>query len=208
VLVADDHRLVREGLVRLIDEQHDLMVVGEASNGSEALALARSAAPDVVLVDVSMSGGGVQLTEALAANGGPLKIIALTRHTDSAIVRKMFAAGASGYVLKQSVSDELIRGIRTVGAGKRFVDPALAGDVDGAEVPPEARYDAAAAAELSPLEELVLQLVAAACSNKEIAERLSTRAGDVVSLKTSAMRKTGLTDRVQVMAYARSRGWI
>jgi len=209
ILLADDHEMVREALRRLLNDQDDMLVVGEARSGEEALRLVQALTPAVALVDVSMPGGGVQLTRALAQACPTLKVVAVTRHSDPAFVTAMLQAGAAGYVLKQSPSAELTRTIRAVAAGVRYVD---------ASIEPAAENDAPAAtassssnappAPLSPLEEQVLRLVAASHSNRDIAEELALDVTDVASLKASAMEKAGLATRVDAIRYAESRGWM
>jgi two-component system response regulator NreC len=208
VLLVDDHPLVRDGLKTLIDSESDLLVVGEASSEEEAVRLVTEVAAEIALVDVSLPGrGGIKLTERILSIVPLMRVIAVTRHTDQAFVEKMLGTGAWGYVLKQSASSELLRAIRVVAAGNRFIDPALQqdGDSDPGQM---RRHEFSAAGEpLSELQELVLRLVAQAQSNQEIADCLSLPLGDVVELKASGMRRAGLISRMDVLAYAQSRGW-
>jgi DNA-binding NarL/FixJ family response regulator len=136
VLVVDNHPLVRDGLRALVDSQADLHVVGAAANAEEAARLVAEVSADIVLVEISLPGmGGVKLTEAILASTPSLRVIAVTRHTDQAFVAGMLGAGASGYVLKQSRSSELLDAIRAVAAGHRFVDPAVQGPMAPAPLP-------------------------------------------------------------------------
>jgi DNA-binding NarL/FixJ family response regulator len=208
VLLVDDHPLVRDALKTLIDSEPDLRVVAEASSEEEAVGIVALVPADIALVDVSLPGsGGVKLTERILWMVPTLRVIGVTRHTERAFVAKMLGAGASGYVLKQSASSVLLRAIRLVVAGGRFIDPALQ---EGVEVNSghTRRGDFTDAGEpLSALEEQVLRLVAKAHSNAEIAERLAIPIGDVATLKSGGMKKAGLFSRLHVIAYAESRGW-
>ncbi len=207
VLLIDDHPLVREGLKTLIDSQPDLRVVGEASSEDEAVRIVAAVSAEIALVDVSLPGrGGVSVTERIVSIAPTIRVIGVTRHTDPAIVSKMLGAGAWGYVLKQSASSQLLRAIRLVAAGERFVDPALQreGTVENSQT---ARRELAAAGDLTSLEEQVLRLIAEAQSNQEIARRLALPVSEVAELKSSGMKKAGLISRLHVIAYVQSRGW-
>jgi DNA-binding NarL/FixJ family response regulator len=208
VLVVDDHALVRDGLKRVIADQPDMVVVGEASNGGEAVAEAQRHMPLILLLDVSMPGSdGIAVAQTLNATCPEVRVIAVTRHTDDVFVAKMFRAGAAGYVLKQSPTAELLRAIRAVAAGNQYTDSALR---VAAAPRASSMYSADVAALLEPLtpgEEQVLQLLAHAYSNQEIARQLRLDSQTVADLKTAAMRKAGLETRLDVMSYATRRGW-
>jgi len=206
VLLIDDHPLVREGLKTLIDSQPDLRVVGEASSEEEAVRIVAAVSAEIALVDVSLPGrGGVSVTERIVSIAPTIRVIGVTRHTDPAIVSKMLGAGAWGYVLKQSASSELLRAIRLVAAGERFVDPAL--QREGRSERQTVRSELTGAGDLPSLEEQVLRLIAQAQSNQEIARRLALPVGEVAELKSSGMKKAGLVSRLHVIAYVQSRGW-
>jgi DNA-binding NarL/FixJ family response regulator len=126
VLVAEDHTLVRDGLKRMIGDQPDMVVVGEATSGDEVVAEANRLSPSIVLVDISMPGAdGITVAQRLTATCPGARIIAVTRHTDAVFVTRMLRAGAAGYVLKQSPSAELLRAMRAVADGEQYVDAAL-----------------------------------------------------------------------------------
>jgi two-component system response regulator NreC len=208
ILVADDHALVREGLTRLIDDQPDMSVVAQAGDGLAAIQLAQDFAPDVALVDVSMPGlDGTRVTRFLKANCPQVKVIAVTRHDDGSVVRRLLDAGAAGYVLKQSASADLIRAIQLVAAGGTYVDRAIRGI---APAPSEAPGTPPPSSDppLTTEEEGVLRLVASAHSNEEIARTLSMDMGDVIVVRAAAMAKARLSSRGAVVRYAEARGWL
>ena len=206
VLLIDDHPLVREGLKTLIDSQRDLRVVGEASSEEEAVRIVAAVSAEIALVDVSLPGrGGVSVTERIVSIAPTIRVIGVTRHTDPAIVSTMLGAGAWGYVLKQSASSELLRAIRLVAAGERFVDPAV--QREGRAESQTVRSELTGAGDLTSLEEQVLRLIAEGQSNQEIARRLALPVGEVAELKSSGMKKAGLISRLHVIAYVQSRGW-
>jgi DNA-binding NarL/FixJ family response regulator len=210
ILIVDDHPFVREGLKRLIHEQPDMLVVGEAGDGREALRLAKERLPDVAVVDIWMPGlDGPRVTQMITDACPQVKVIALTRHDDAGFVRKLLEAGAMGYVLKQSALSELTRAVRAAAAGQQFVDASLRGAVtsspsDTARAEPAAAPEAA----LSSREQSVLRLVAAAYTSQEIAASLSIDMTEVLATRSVAMAKAGLATRTDVVRYAQARGWL
>ena len=130
ILVADDHALFRRGLHMVLEQEPDIDLVGEAADGSEAIRLAIELVPDVVLMDISLpSMSGLKATKLLRECCPEVKVLALTRHKDGAYLQEMLRAGASGYVLKQSSSTELLRALREIASGNSYLDPALTGKV-------------------------------------------------------------------------------
>jgi DNA-binding NarL/FixJ family response regulator len=211
IVLADDHALVRDGLKRLIDEQPDMEVVAEAGDGPEALLLCQRVHPDVALVDVSMPvWDGVKTTEMLRARCPQLRIVSLTRHNDESFVRRMFEAGAVGYVLKQSRSADLTKAIRLVANGEHYVDPAMrfAPVAAAVERPTGERLETNSSTTLLPEEEEVLRLLALSQSGREIGERLGFDLDAVSALQRAAMAKLGLQSRLQVIDFARKSGWL
>ena len=210
ILIVDDHALVREGLKRLIQEQPDMLVVGEAGDGHEALRFAKECLPDVAVVDIWMPGlDGARVTQMITDACPQVKVIALTRHDDAGFVRKLLEAGATGYVLKQSALSELMRGVRAVAAGQQFVDASIRCAV-GSSPSDSAPAETAAAPEvgLSLQEQTVLRLVAAAYTLQEIAESLSIDMTDLLATRSAAMAKAGLATRTDVVRYAQAHGWL
>jgi DNA-binding NarL/FixJ family response regulator len=208
VVVVDDHDLIREGLKRLIDHEDDMKTVGEAQNGEEAVRVVGALQPTIVLLDVSMPGmSGVEVARVIRSACPAVKVIAVTRHGEAGFVSAMLEAGATGYVLKQSPSDELLHAMRSVAAGDRYLDRTLAraeGAPAGAgTLPPSDQSDEVPV--LNDTEDRVLRLVAGSYSNQEIAQQLSITTEDVDRIKSDAMQKAGLATRVQIAAYVRAR---
>lgn len=208
VVIVDDHDVIRKGLKWVINHEHDMETVGEARNGEEAIQVAAALQPTILLLDVSMPGmSGVEVTHVIRSTYPAVKVIAVTRHREPGFVSAMLEAGATGYVLKQSPSDELIRAVRSVAAGERYLDRALT-RAEGASASAGIRpaFDQRDEVEvLNETEERVLRLVAGSQSNHEIAQQLSISTEDVGTIKSEAMRKAGLATRVQVMDYVRAR---
>jgi len=208
VVLADDHELVRDGLRWIIDNQNDMEVVGEANNGADAVRLVADLRPAILIVDVSMPGmTGVEVTEVVRAASPETQVIGVTRHRDSQFVTAMLAAGAAGYVLKQSSSAELLQAVRTVAAGTRFIDRTLPqpGATDALNGDAALSRSQGTRRPLDDLEQAILELLASAHSESDIADRLSIRPEDVDAVKVRAMRKAGLRSRVEVVDYVRGR---
>jgi len=206
ILLADDHETVREGLRLLVDSQDDMEVVATAADGREALEQAARVHPDVVVMDISMPGlNGLAATAQLKSKLPALKVLPLTRHADITSVMQALQAGASGYVLKQSRPSELLRAIRSVAAGERYVDSALHLD-DLTPAKPAARTTQPAA--LSQRETEVFRLIAWGATNKEIAARLNLSVKTVEAHKANGMRKLGMTGRLDIVRYAMQQGWL
>jgi DNA-binding NarL/FixJ family response regulator len=126
VLIADDHGLVRNGLRLVVEDEPDMIVVGEAENGAQALDLAQELHPDILLLDISMPPpDGIEVARQLAAADSDVRVLMLTMHEDPALVREALAAGAAGYMIKRAVADELIGAIHTVVAGGCYVYPTV-----------------------------------------------------------------------------------
>ena len=207
VLLVDDHQTVRQGLKLLLEAQSDLEVVGEAAGGRDAVQEAERLKPDVVVMDVSMPDlSGLAATRAVKEAVPTVAVVALTRHSDEAYVHELLGAGASGYVLKQSASSELLRAIRSAVAGERYLDAALAARAADAYLSRHARGPARPT--ISDREANVLRMMAVGHSNKEIASSLDISVKTVEVHKANAMRKLGLRGRIDVVRYAVLNGWL
>ena len=209
ILLADDHKMVRDGLRLLIDSQRDMRVVGEAGNGKEALQQARDLKPDVVVMDLSMPEvNGLQATERLKAERSGIKVVALTVHEDASYLLQLCKAGAAGYVLKRSAGDDLIHAIRTVAKGGLHFDPTLANKAltgQRAEAPGKAGLHAG---DLSEREKEVLILLAWGYSNKEIARDLGLSIKTIETYRMRISEKLSLRSRTEIVQYALRQGWL
>jgi DNA-binding NarL/FixJ family response regulator len=209
ILLADDHKMIREGLKMLVNAEPDMEVVGEANNGWAAIALALELKPDVVVMDVSMPElNGLKTTQKLKELFPEIKVIALTRHKDDSYVHELLHAGASGYVLKLSAGDELVRAIRTVVEGKTYIDPEVMESIVEAAVARKTTSGPAAERELSSREEEVLRHTALGYSNKEIATQLKISVRTVEVHKAKAMQKLDMKSRIDIVRYAILKGWL
>ena len=201
VLLVDDHELVRQGLRAVVTAAPDMIVVGEAANAEAALARVAEVRPDVITLDLTMPGmSGLSAARSLkeASNAA---IVAVTRHAEDAFVQELLAAGASGYVLKQSPSDALLGAIRTVASGGQYLDPALSHEARDPRRRPTS-------APVTARELEVLRLTALGHPNKEIATRLNISVKTVEVHKTNAMRKLNLQGRSDVVRYAVMKEWL
>ena len=208
VLIAEDHETVREGLKLILKSQSDLEIVGEAADGNAAVEAVKRLLPDVVLMDVSMpKTSGLKATRMLRECCPSVKILALTRHNDSAYLQEMLRAGASGYVLKQSSSAELLRAIRDLAAGHSYLDPALTGKVIDAYAG-RAALNKKTTGNVSEREVEVLKAIAWGYSNKEIAARLKLSVKTVEAHKANSMKKLDLRSRIDIVRYAVLQGWL
>lgn len=209
ILLADDHKIVRDGLRLLIDGQPDMLVVGEAADGHEALVQARSLKPDVVVMDLSMPRlNGLQATAMLKAELPQVKVVALTAHEDESYLSQLCSAGAAGFVLKRSAGDELIRAIDAVAKGGLHFEPALASKALARQIGGRAGGCPAQTIALSEREREVLVRVAWGFSNKEIANELGLSVKTVETYKVRLGDKLGLHSRSEIVQYALRQGWL
>jgi two-component system response regulator NreC len=208
ILLADDHVTVRYGLKLLIDQQPDMKVVGEASDGKVAIQLAAKSDVDVIVMDISMPGmNGLVATRKLKQLQPDAAIVTLTRHGDDAYLQELLRAGVSGYVLKQSAPTELLQAIRAAAAGGQYLDSSLTARVTAAFVSRE-RKQVKSEGIVSERESSVLRLIASGYSNKEIAAQLSLSVKTIEAHKANAMRKLDLNGRIDIVRYAKLKGWL
>ncbi len=194
VLVVDDHAIVRQGLRAILDTEPDIEVVGEAADGREAVRKTLTLRPDVVIMDVSMPRmNGLEATARIAKENAAVKIVALTMHSSEEYVYSLLKAGARGYLLKESVSSDLIEAIHAVQAGGTYLHPAISSKVvDGYLKKPHARSRPGMMDVLTPREREILQLIAEGHTNKEIAGLL------VLSVKTIENHRTRIMDKLEI----------
>ena len=209
ILLAEDHETIRDGLKLLLNSRSDMEVVGEADNGRAALHLAEQFLPDVVVMDISMPElNGLQATKKLKDKSPQVKVLILTRHSEPGYLQELLQAGASGYVLKQSKSEELIRAILAVAAGQTYLDPAITERAvtqlrESGQVPHKAPNT-----NLTAREADVLRLIALGYVNKEVAARLNLSIKTVEAHKSNAMNKMGMKSRVDIVRYAILQDWL
>ena len=208
IFLADDHETVREGLKLLLNAQADMEVVGEAGDGAAAVERVGHLKPDIIVLDVSMPGmNGLKAAEALRQSSPDVKVLTLTRHSDDGYLHQLLRAGAAGYVLKQSRPAELLHAIRSVVAGGRYLDPAVAGKVMSGYRRRHAEEESAGS-NLSARETEVVRLIAWGYTNKEIAARLDLSVKTVETHKANAMHKLGARSRIDIVRYALLQGWL
>ena len=204
VLIVDDHAVVRSGLRLLLDNEDDIEVVGEAGNVSEAVLEARSAKPDVVLMDVVMPGqSGIDGIPSVMKEAPEAKVLLLSMQDDPQYVRQAFGAGATGYVLKEAADTEVVAAVREVAGGGRYVHPALGARLAAAEAEDRARADADP---ISDREREVMRLLALGHTNQEIAKMLFISVRTAETHRAHIMQKLRLTTRAELVAYAIEHG--
>jgi DNA-binding NarL/FixJ family response regulator len=209
VLLAEDHRMVRDGLRLLIDGQLDMQVVGEAGNGKEALRQALTLNPDVVVMDLSMPElNGLQATKRLKAEQPNVKVVAMTVHEDPSYLMQLCKAGAVGYVLKRSAGDDLINAIRTVAGGNVHFDATLASKALLRRSTSSSDKAGPTTADLSEREKEVLVMLAWGYSNKEIAGELQLSTKTVETYRLRMTEKLSLHSRTEIVQYALRQGWL
>ncbi len=209
VLLVDDHALLRSGLKLLLEAQPDIRVIGEASRGDEAVERVSETCPDVILMDLSMSGmNGLQAIALIKQQFPQCRILVLTMHDDEEYLRQSLAAGASGYILKQAADSELLSALRSVHRGEVFLPPALTKTLVESLARPAERFAENHGDALSPRETEVARLVAMGHTNREIAELLVLSVKTVETHKARIMDKLGLRSRSELVRYAISKGLI
>ena len=212
VLIVDDQALQRLGFSMLIEQYPDLSTVGEATHGGEAVRLAAELRPDVVLMDVRMPGmDGIEATRRSVRSGGRSRVLVLTTFDLDEYAYAALRAGASGFLLKDALPEELVAGIRAVAAGDAVISPGLtrklidafADRMPGRTAEQDRRLDA-----LTDREREVLTVMAAGWSNTEIAERLCLAESTVKSHVSRILAKIGARDRVQAVIFAYDAGLV
>jgi DNA-binding NarL/FixJ family response regulator len=193
----------------LIDSQPDMTVVAEASDGNTAVERALELTPDVIVMDISMPGmNGLVATRKLKGLQPNAAIVTLTRHSDDAYLQELLRAGVAGYVLKQSAPAELLQAIRAAAGGRQYLDSALTGRVTAGFIGKPGTQVGRPSVAVSERESDVLRFIASGYSNKEIAAQLSLSVKTVEAHKANAMRKLGLTGRIDIVNYAVLQGWL
>jgi len=199
VLVADDHLILRLGLVTLVNGETDMTVIGEASSGQQVIEFFRQHRPDVTLMDLRMPGiNGVEAIAAICAEDPDAKVIVLTIHKGDEAVYQALRAGARGYLLKDIATDDILAAIRSVYEGRRCIPPQIA-----ARMAERIRHS-----DLTPREIDVLKLIAKGFSNKQIGDRLGIAEATVKNHVVSLLGKLGVQDRTHAVTLALERNII
>ena len=202
VLIADDHGVLRDGVQRLLESSAGIEVVGTADDGGQAIEKAAALQPDVVVMDISMPGlNGLVATRCIAARAPRSGVVILSMHSSADLVRAALAAGARGYLLKESAGDEVVRAVRAVAAGRRFLGEGVADRVlpGGAQAPLD---------QLTAREREVLQLVVVGKSNAEAAAILGLSPRSVETYRLRLMQKLGIADLPSLVKLAIRHGMI
>jgi DNA-binding NarL/FixJ family response regulator len=203
VLIADDHRMLRQGLRSLLEKEPDLRVAAEADNGRDAITAAEAGGIDLIIMDIAMPGlNGIEAARKLLTARPNLKIIGLSMHTDRRFVSEMLKAGAVGFVSKDSAFEELVSAIRTVLAGKVYLSPAAAGVVVDDYLRRNAPGEASAFSALTAREREVLQLMAEGRNTKQIAMDLHVSIKTVETHRRQIMEKLDLYSVAELTKYA------
>ncbi len=209
VLLVDDHVVVRQGLKALFASEPDIEVVGEAGNGREALGCIPKLQPNVILMDISMPGlNGIEATRQIRHNHPDIKVVVLSMHTNEEYVFQVLQAGASGYVLKQSDSMEVLTAIRAALSGGSFLSPPISRTViDDYVRRAKARGQGSDLYLLTPRQREVLQLLAEGLSNQKIAKQLNISVKTVETHRSNMMNKLDVSSKTELIKYALRKGW-
>ena len=200
VLLVDDHALVRRGFRRIIEDENDLVVKGEASDGEEAVRLAHALHPDVIVMDCALPGtNGLAATRKILEHNPKAKVLMLSMHSEDTWVRQSLEAGARGYMLKNALDQELVDAIRRVAAGEEVLDPQIAR---------RSNLKGERETGLTVRELEVLQLIVAGLSNKEIASQLNLSANTVAVHRANIMDALGIHKTAELVVYAIRNGLV
>jgi len=196
ILIADDHKIFREGLRTLLQSRGDIQVIGEADNGRTVVSLAAQLQPDIVIMDVAMPDlNGIEATRQITGTRADAKVLALSMHSDSRFVTRMLQAGAQGYLLKDCAFEELALAIDTIASEGVYLSPGVTGVVVRDYMQHLSANDSSASA-LSPREREVLQLVAEGLTTKDIASKLH------ISVKTVETHRKQIMDKLEIRSVA------
>ncbi|OQY90027.1 MAG: DNA-binding response regulator [Chloroflexi bacterium UTCFX4] len=207
ILIADDQTITRSGLQTMLAEHQDMQVIGEARDGAEVVELAASLQPDVILMDVRMPGiNGIEATRRIHRTSPHIRILVLTVFDDDTLVFPVIRAGASGYLLKNTEQDELLRAIRTVANGGAIFSPGIAQKVLGYLNAPQPNAPKESFDELTTREREILELIAQGKTNAEIATTLNLSSKTVSNYISNVLLKLHATDRAKLMLMALEHG--
>jgi DNA-binding NarL/FixJ family response regulator len=206
VVIADDHGVLRGGLRALLKAETDLEVIGEAADGYTALSLVSALRPDVLLADISMPGpSGIEIAAKLSRDASTTRVLILTMHEDGSLLDEAMRAGASGYIVKRAVEADLIRAIRTVATGGKYVQPSTLYPMTAH---PSSAGTGGDGSPLTELEQEALRLIAQGYTSRQVADSLCVDIVTVDDLRVSLLQKLGLRGRIDLTKYAREHGLI
>ena len=203
ILLADDHKIIREGLRALIERQSDMEVAAEAEDGLETVKLARKLSPDIVIMDIGMPGmNGIDATRQIVAEGNNIRVIALSMHSDRRFVLQMLKAGASGYLLKDSAFEELVIAIHTIMKKQPYLSPKVTDVMVKEYLHNLSKNESTAFSILTVREREVLQLIAEGKSTKQIASILNISVKTIETHRQQVMEKVGVHSIAELTKYA------
>ncbi len=203
IILADDHKVLREGLKSLLNQQKDIQVIGEADDGQAVVRLTRKLEPDIVVLDIGMPNmNGIQATQHIVAEVPDTKVLALSMHSDHQFVVKMLQAGASGYMLKDCAIEELVSAVRDIAAGKFYLSKDVTGVVISDYINKMQAIDAAGEPILTSRERETLQLIAEGNSTADTAALLNVRTKTVETLRKQIMDKLTIHSLADLTKYA------
>jgi DNA-binding NarL/FixJ family response regulator len=210
IVLVDQHAVFRQGLRRLLEDEPDIEVVGEAGNGLEAVAVTRALAPDMVLTDVVMPRlSGLEATKQIKQSNPATAVLVLSAYDDDRYVLGVLEAGAAGYLLKAATAQEVIHAIRAVHAGEAVLHPAVAGRLLSRAARPPTRVTASGGNEFLTEREIeVLRCAAKGLSNKEIASQLVLSVPTVKAHLVNIFNKMGVGSRTEAVMQALNQGWV
>jgi DNA-binding NarL/FixJ family response regulator len=210
LLVADDHKIFRQGIKKLLEDESDLQVVGEASDGRDAVKKATELKPDVILMDIAMANlNGLEATRQIKKQLPSAKVIMVTMHKNEEYVLQSFQAGASGFILKEGAVEELVSAIRSIHSDKSFLSPSISKTLIDAYMrkmetgKTETPFDL-----LTDREREVLQLIAEGYTNREVAKSLFISVKTVEAHRAHIMQKLNIHDIAKLVKYAIQKGLV
>ena len=202
ILIADDHQVVRRGIFTLLEDENDIEIVGEASDGLEAIDKTKSLRPDIVLLDISMPKlTGIEVAEIISQNHQPVRSLIFSMHNNEEYIMKSVESGAYGYILKDTTKDEMLTALRTVADGKKyFANPVSNILVDNLMSRPKrtklGKYN------ISNKEKVVLKHIVNGLNSREIAEKLGLSVRTVDNHRAHIMKKTGVKNSIELVKLA------
>jgi DNA-binding NarL/FixJ family response regulator len=203
VILADDHKIVRDGLRNLLQKYPEIEVIGEAEDGRSTVEMARELSPDVVIMDIAMPDmNGIEATRRIVEEKSGVKVVALSMHSDKRFVSEMLKAGASAYLLKHSAFEELMTAVMTVMEGRMYLSPAVTGVVVDHYIKQNSNTESSVFSVLSDREREVLQLLAEGKNTKEIASSLNLSSKTVDAHRMNIMLKLNMHSIAELTKYA------